>query len=44
MQGLTNTWPVKMDVSLAPATEGSTTVRADGRVGGFGPIQSAALD
>jgi hypothetical protein len=37
------TWPIKLDVNLAPVTDEDTSVRVDGRVGGWGPIQKRAL-
>ena len=36
-------WAVRLDVNLAPVSDRATTVRVDGRVGGWGPIQKRAL-
>ena len=38
------TWGINLDVNLAPApNDATTTVRVDGRVGGYGPIQKRGL-
>jgi hypothetical protein len=38
-----NNYAVKMDAILAPTGGGDTTVRVDGRIAGWGPIQKKAL-
>jgi hypothetical protein len=43
-QGMNMTaYAVKLDVNLVPSTDRATTIRVDGRVDGWGPIQKRAL-